>query len=396
MLAVLADDFTGAAEVAAIGRRYGLAAEVHTTFQSSSDADLVVVDTHTRSSTRAAAGRRVAEELARMRAAGVECIYYKKVDSVLRGHVIEELSRLLDVWGLDRALLVPFNPSFGQRIRDGQYSIRGKPLNETRFASDPEYPAVTADVLQLLGPRDGIDVSYSEGADDIAASGIIVTGGVGRADLLALADRLDGHTLAAGAAEFFDAILQRRCGIHQHHAVHHDAATAGKALLILGSRASTSRDTVISARANGVPVLPMPSGLYRDRDAGAMEEWTDAVVGALYACDVVVIAVGDAAGNADVSDTMPADLLPGRLAELSATTLARWAGGLHLFVSGGTTASAIVCRLEWGLLRVVAESAPGVVTFAVPSSPGRSLTVKPGSYAWPDALARALAPKGSR
>lgn len=400
MLAVLADDFTGAAEVAAIGRRYGLVAEVHTTFQSQSKADLVVVDTHTRSSTRADAGRRVAEELARLRAAGVDCIYYKKVDSVLRGHVIEELSRLLDVWGLDRALLVPFNPSFGQRIRDGRYSIGGKPLNETRFANDPEYPAVTADVLELLGPQNGVEVSYSEGADGIAATGIIVTGGVGRADLLALADRLDGHTLAAGAAEFFDAILQRRFGIHQHHPAQHAAPTAGKALLILGSRALTSRETVISARGSGIPVLAMPRALYGDCDGAVMEEWSDAVVRALQAVDVVVIAVGNAVGNADgdadVPDTMPIDLLPARLAELAATTLARWPGGLHLLVSGGTTASAIVCRLGWSLLRVVAESAPGVVTFAVSASPSRSLTVKPGSYTWPDALVRALELKGSR
>lgn len=395
MLAVLADDFTGAAEVAAIGRRYGLVAEVHTTFQSQSQADLVVVDTHTRSSTRADAGRRVAEELARLRAAGVDCIYYKKVDSVLRGHIIEELSRLLDVWGLDRALLVPFNPSFGQRIRDGHYSIRGKPLNETRFANDPEYPAVTADVLELLGPQDGVAVSYSEGADDLAPTGIIVTGGVGRADLLALADRLDGHTLAAGAAEFFDAILQRRFGIRQHHVVQHTVAPPGKALLVLGSRAITSRATVIFARANGIPVLAMPGALYRDFDAAAMEEWTSGVLHALQRFDVAVIAVGDADGSADVPDTMPIDLLPARLAELSAATLARWAGSLHLFVSGGTTASAIVSRLGWGLLRVVSESAPGVVTFAVPSAPNHALTVKPGGYAWPAGLVRAFELKGS-
>jgi D-threonate/D-erythronate kinase len=395
MLAVLADDFTGAAEVAAIGRRYGLAADVHTTFQWQSSADLVVVDTHTRSSTRADAGRRVAEEVARLRAAGVDCVYYKKVDSVLRGHIIEELSRLLEVWGLDRALLVPFNPSFGQRIRDGHYSIGGTPLNETRFADDPEYPAVTADVLQLLGPHDRVQVSYSEGADGIAASGIVVTGGVGRADLLALADRLDDHTLAAGAAEFFDAILQRRFGALRHHPVHLAAPTAGKALLILGSRAITSRDTVIAARAKGIPVLGMPSALYRDADVGVMGEWTDAVVRAWRTADLVVIAVGDADGNADVPEAIPTGLLPARLAELSAATLARWPGSLHLLVSGGTTASAIVCRLHWNLLRVVAESAPGIVTFAVPGSPSRLLTVKPGSYAWPDALLRALDLKGS-
>jgi uncharacterized protein YgbK (DUF1537 family) len=395
MLAVLADDFTGAAEVAAIGHRYGLVAEVHTTFQSRSTADLVVVDTHTRSSTRATAGRRVAEELGRLRAAGLECIYYKKVDSVLRGHVVEELSRLLDIWGLSRALLVPFNPSFGQSISDGHYSIRGQPLHQTRFADDPEYPALTADVLELLGPQDGVEVSYCEAAADLANSGIVVTGGVGRDDLLALADRLDGHTLAAGAAEFFDAILQRRFGVHHRHAISQEPPAGGNVLLVLGSRAGTSRETVVAARANGTPVLPMPDPLYRGHHPDVMERWTAGVVRALRESGAAVVAVGEADGSATVPDVMPADLLPARLAELSAAILDGWPGPLRLLVSGGTTASAIVRRLGWECLRVVAEIAPGVVTLAAAPSFGRSITVKPGSYAWPDALARELELKGS-
>jgi uncharacterized protein YgbK (DUF1537 family) len=395
MLAVLADDFTGAAEVAAIGHRYGLVAEVHTTFQSGSAGDLVVVDTHTRSSTRAAAGRRVAEEVACLRAAGLECVYYKKVDSVLRGHVVEELSRLLDVWGLDRALLVPFNPSLGQRISDGRYSIRGTPLHQTGFAHDPEYPALTADVLELLGPRDGVEVSYSEDADDLADSGIVVTGGVGRDDLLALADRLDGRTLAAGAAEFFDAILQRRFGVHHPRPGGDGSGAGGKTLLILGSRAATSRATVIAARGNGLPVLPMPRELYDGLDPAVMDRWAEAVVQALAGSEVVVIAVGEADGVTALPDVIAVDLLPTRLAELSAAALARWSGGLQLVVSGGTTASAIVRRLGWDLLRVTAEIAPGVVTLGVPGVTDLSITVKPGSYAWPDALAHALELEGA-
>jgi uncharacterized protein YgbK (DUF1537 family) len=395
MLAVLADDFTGAAEVAAIGHRYGLVAEVHTSFQGGSPADLVVVDTHTRSSARAAAGLRVADEVARLRAAGVECVYYKKVDSVLRGHVVEELSRLLDVWGLGRALLVPFNPSLGQRISDGRYSIKGTPLHQTGFAEDPEYPALTADVLELLGPRDGVVVSYSEGADDLAGSGIVVTGGVGRDDLLALADRIDDRTLAAGAAEFFDAILQRRFGVHQAHRVDTSAPAGGKALVILGSRAATSRETVTIARGRGIPVVPMPRELYDGRDADAMERWSAAVLGALTGSDVVVIAVGHADGGSPLPDVVPMELLPVRLAELASATLARWPGGLHLVVSGGTTASAIVRRLGWDRLRVTTELAPGVVHLRVPGLTHLSITVKPGSYGWPLRLARELELEGA-
>ena len=87
MIGVLADDFTGAAEIGAIGRRYGLEAEVQTEFRRIEDADIVVLDTHTRSSSRAEAVETVGREMDGLCRGRVDWIY-KKVDSVLRGHVL--------------------------------------------------------------------------------------------------------------------------------------------------------------------------------------------------------------------------------------------------------------------------------------------------------------------
>ena len=49
MILALADDFSGAAEIAGIGHHFGLRSELFTDVCSSSKADLVVVDTNTRS-----------------------------------------------------------------------------------------------------------------------------------------------------------------------------------------------------------------------------------------------------------------------------------------------------------------------------------------------------------
>ena len=49
MIIILADDFTGAAEIAGIALRYHLAAELHTTIQPEFDMDVLVIDTDTRS-----------------------------------------------------------------------------------------------------------------------------------------------------------------------------------------------------------------------------------------------------------------------------------------------------------------------------------------------------------
>lgn len=391
MIAVLADDFTGAAEIAAIGRRYGLAAEVHTTFQPEARVGLVVVDTLTRSFPRGEAAKRVAMEAARI---GAARIAYKKVDSVLRGHVLAELSRLLDVSGMPRAVLVPANPSFGQLIHEQRYSIDGVPLDRTRFAYDPEHPAVTSDVLELLGPPDGVPIAYRDARAELPERGIVLTAGAEHADLLALARRLDGGTLPAGGAEFFDALLQARLGRGQAPPGGDAAPAAGRRLFVLGSVTPNSRMLIEHARSRGVPVLAMPPELYdpaapvEPDDGAPLFAWADAVVDALGAHPSVVIAV--AASEPVKGPGLRVELLPARLAEVTAAVLDRWTDGLHLYVAGGTTASVVVRRLGWYALRVTGELAHGVVSLAAGGADGPIIIVKPGGYRWPETVLRSL------
>ena len=90
MIGVIADDLTGAAEIAGIGWRHGLSAEVILDGRPKCGADLVCIDTDSRSCSSREAAKRVASAVASLRKAGAKWIY-KKVDSVLRGHVIAEL-----------------------------------------------------------------------------------------------------------------------------------------------------------------------------------------------------------------------------------------------------------------------------------------------------------------
>jgi uncharacterized protein YgbK (DUF1537 family) len=58
-----------------------------------------------------------------------------------------------------------------------------------------------------------------------------------------------------------------------------------------------------------------------------------------------------------------------------------------LLVEGGATSSAIVRGLGWRELTVTSEIAPGIVSLAVPAVPAvnpRRITLKPGSYPWPE------------
>lgn len=90
MIAVVADDLTGAAELAAAGLSFGLKPRiVREPPRESGAADLLVLDTDSRSLSATDAALRVsafAESLKRLRPEAV----YKKTDSVLCGHVQAE------------------------------------------------------------------------------------------------------------------------------------------------------------------------------------------------------------------------------------------------------------------------------------------------------------------
>src|SRR5688572_7906414 len=60
MIAVIADDLSGAAELAGVACRHGLSAEVQTVFSRFSNADVICVDTDSRSLSSAKAAEKVA------------------------------------------------------------------------------------------------------------------------------------------------------------------------------------------------------------------------------------------------------------------------------------------------------------------------------------------------
>ena len=84
MICVIADDLSGAAELAGVALRYGWTAEVQLEFELRTHADLVCISTDTRSGTASEAAVRTAHVAEMCRTTNLALIF-KKVDSVLRG-----------------------------------------------------------------------------------------------------------------------------------------------------------------------------------------------------------------------------------------------------------------------------------------------------------------------
>ncbi|HEY0945771.1 MAG TPA: four-carbon acid sugar kinase family protein, partial [Opitutaceae bacterium] len=251
----LADDLTGAAELAAIGRRMGLHSVICTEGERASHrAELVVHDTDSRLCTATEAARRVRTTLEAVRGRDPGASIFKKVDSVLRGPVAAELVAAATALGKSRVLLVPANPSLGRTLRDGTYRIDGVPLDETAFAHDPHHPALSSRVLDMLGPVTDLLASSVAPACASLPVGIVLGDATCIEDMDTWAGRLGDGTLAAGGADFFSAWLRNRgCNQLPRSAFPHLGAPV---LLIAGSTAPAGRAHLAAAAAAGTAVVP--------------------------------------------------------------------------------------------------------------------------------------------
>jgi uncharacterized protein YgbK (DUF1537 family) len=380
VIAVIADDLTGAAEIGGAGLRYGLSVEVQTVFDPGCRAELLVIDSDTRSQPPHQAVEKiktVAEQIGQMSVGWL----YKKVDSVLRGPVLAELAALLDVVAQDRVLLVPANPASGRKICAGQYSVDGKGLHKTDFAADPEYPAWCADVVELLGRSKGLVTSAVRRPQRVGSHSITVGDATSVEDLLAWARKLDARTIAAGAAEFFAAILETRGFRTQEKASVVPPPAGSKELFVCTSVSAYSRQAVEEARDRGVAVCEMPLGLFKSNKSHLepLQQWIDETVVALSRQQRVIVTIG--------RSVRPDPELAERLRRWAASLVQRVldrSAVRDLYIEGGATASMVVHQLGWRRFFPCLEVAPGVVRMTVQQKPGFRLTIKPGSYPWPD------------
>jgi uncharacterized protein YgbK (DUF1537 family) len=366
-LIVFADDLTGAAEVAAIAHERGLRASVITRPpREPLDADVLVYDTDTRLTKPGVAARRVRAATIRLKKiphAG----FFKKTDSVLRGPVLHELKACAHALGRRRALLIAGNPSLGRVIRDGHYFVHGQPLDQTAFARDPHHPTRSSAVLALLQAENKRGVVATSPEHPLPRLGVIVGDHRSAADTAQWARAVDHSTLPAGAADFFRAWLQVS---KTHPAAGPVPAGAGltlePALLLHGTTIAPATNRLL--RFNG---LRAPSPV---RVASALRQRRGVAV---------------AATSRTLSDPLAPSIIARNFGDLARSL--RDAGAFrHLLIAGGATAASVLHALRWSRLDVVRLWGPGVVSLRPVAAPDFTVTLKPGSYPWPESIRRVL------
>jgi uncharacterized protein YgbK (DUF1537 family) len=382
MIVVVADDLSGAAELAGAAFDRGVAAEVQTQWHPSSSARLIAVDTNTRSCPADQAARRVAAVTRAVMRTRPDWVF-KKVDSVLRGPVLAELTAMVRAGGWRRVLLAPANPSRGRVIREGLYLVDGTPLAQTDFAADPEHPVNSSSVLELLGECPHVPIRTLRVGEKLPECGIAVAEASDQADMEGWARQIDQGTLAAGAADLFHALLATgQCGRSSTRAVSEHAAGPRNTLFVCGSATAWQAQRVGQCLARGVSIVAMPWPLFGpNAPRVTIGQWASRIASASDTSAAVMMAIGRAESKVDVH--------PSVLVERMAITVERVLRLRtidRICIEGGATASALVRRMKWKRMTVCRSYASGVVALAVGGPKPLELVIKPGSYDWPDQM----------
>ncbi len=364
---VVADDITGAAEMAGIARRMGCRVRFATTpAHLGGEEEVIVLATDTRSMSRATAletTRAVVSAVSQTEGYTL----FKKTDSALRGHVVAEL-RALMVLGYDRCLLLAANPSKGRCIERGIYTINGTPIAETTFRTDPEFPATTSKAVELVGG----DAHYATNPAIPLRLGISIGESRTVSDVARWVETADEKTLIAGAADAFEALLRHK-GFHPTPQLPFAGLGERKTLIVLGSTVHHDLSAEPFFTRNCVASCPMPDTVF---SGGAAEVWINEVVAAATSHRSLLLRIPQAV-----------EVDGGRALHLRQAMAAAAAAAVEtlrpeeLIIEGGASAYALLERLGWEHFTVADEIAGGVVRLHHAAS-DTYVTFKPGSYPW--------------
>ena len=153
-IAIIADDLSSATDCGVQMLSEGLRAVVPLQSCSSILDGVDVISFHTDS--RALSGEdayRATKACLRGRALAPPTVFYKSVDSTLRGNLGAEIDAILDSGFFDAAVVAPAFPTYGRTTTAGCQFVHGVPLDETEFASDPTKPVTTSSIAGRIAEQ---------------------------------------------------------------------------------------------------------------------------------------------------------------------------------------------------------------------------------------------------
>lgn len=417
LLGAIADDFTGATDLASMLVRQGMRTVqligVPQPGTHLPDADAIIVALKSRTAPVGEAVQDSLTALAWLRQAGCRQFFFKycsTFDSTEAGNIGPVADALVDALDAGFALACPAFPANGRSVYQGHLFVGQVLLNESGMESHPLTPMKDADLVRVLSRQTDATVglvpyaSVSRGAEAIRSAmtqlkeqgrRYAIVDAVSNEDLFAIGEAAAHHALITGGSGVAIGLPEnfRKAGLLQSEA---DPGLlpeiGGHAAVLAGSCSRATLFQIGKARQH-LPTLELDALATPDAQILAAQalDWAATQLGNT---PVLIAASAPPDKVAALQDRLGRDeagaLVEHSLALIAEGLVAR--GVRRMVVAGGETSGAIVQRLGVQLLRIGTEIDPGVPwTLAEGSGPQLKLALKSGNFGAPDFFTNAFA-----
>jgi uncharacterized protein YgbK (DUF1537 family) len=404
LLGCIADDFTGATDLASTLVRGGMRTVqlIGIPTGPAPDADAVVIALKSRTTP---AGNAVRDSLAALRwlqQAGCQQVFQKycsTFDSTDEGNIGPVGDALIAALGCGFALACPAFPANKRSVFQGHLFVGATLLNESGMEHHPLTPMRDANLVRVLSRQTEGTVglipfaTVVQGADAIRramnalkerGTRYAIVDAVTEADLLAIGTAAAGQALVTGGSGVAMGLPDnfRKAGLlHDSGDVSALPTVSGHSAVLAGSCSRATLFQIATAR-DRVPTLELDP-LGTPNAAALAQQALDWAEGKLGDAPIVIAASGSPERVSALQQALGRDAA-GALVEQALATIAAGLverGVRRMVVAGGETSGAVVSRLGVQRLRIGAEIDPGVPwTYAEGSGPAMRLALKSGNF----------------
>ncbi len=415
LLGCIADDFTGATDLANTLVRGGMRAVqligVPGAATPVPDADAIVIALKSRTAPVADAVAWSRAALAWLRSVGAQQIFFKycsTFDSTDAGNIGPVADALLDDLGVDFTIACPAFPENGRTIYCGHLFVGDRLLSDSSMRNHPLTPMADADLVRVLGRQTRGKVGLvpfsvvDKGAAAVAGAherlrksghAYAIVDALSNAHLHHMAEAAANLPLVTGGSGL---ALGLPANFERTHAFKRNAqadrlpAIAGATAVISGSCSAATLRQLADMRA-GHPVFAVDAiQLAAGRDVvGEALAWAKGKLG------VLPVLISASAPPSEVA-RVQSELGRERASVLVEDALARIAQGLvvagvrKLVVAGGETSGAVVQKLGVTALRIGPQIDPGVPWTMSLGEPVLALALKSGNFGADDFFVKAF------
>ena len=415
LLGCIADDFTGATDLANKLTRQGLYCVQHNGVPDSGsgpapEADGAVIALKTRSIPAAEAVAQSLEALDWLRARGCRKLFFKycsTFDSTDDGNIGPVAEALLAALESDFTIACPAAPENGRTVYQGHLFVGDRLLSETGMRHHPLNPMTDSDLVRVLQRQSAGRVGLipqavvAQGPAAVAAridelraggTGLAIADALGDADLETLARATEALPLitgGSGLAVGLPAIFRDRGELNPIPPLPRPPADAPAAVLSGSCSEATNRQVAQMRRSHPSHRLDPAALAEGDAVIEAALAWARDELGRE---PIMIYSTADPETLAEVQRELGRE----RAGQLVERALARIAQGLvragvrRLVVAGGETSGAVVTALGIRSLAIGPEIDPGVPWTVSLGDEPLALALKSGNFGGPDFFTRAF------